>query len=226
MRAIVFDLDGTLVETAPDLHLVLEEVMGELGSRAPPLPAVRAMVGDGARALLSRALTAEGIEVGADELDRLYTRFLERYTAEPCRASHVFDDVTEVLGRLAASGWRLGVCTNKPQAPTERLLEILGLDRHFAAVVGGDLLPVRKPDPRHLGEVFTRLGGAPERGLMVGDSRNDLEAARALSVPCILVSFGYTAVPAGELGADVTIDRFADLPAAVARLDEARRRAA
>jgi phosphoglycolate phosphatase len=217
-RAVVFDLDGTLVDSAPDLHLVLDELMGEIGMAAPSLESIRTMVGDGARALIVRAFAAAGRAPEADELELLYARFLARYSAEPCRASTVFEGGLACLERLGREGVRLGLCTNKPQAPTLGLLDMLGLQDRFASVIGGDRLPVRKPDPKHLEAVLDELGVPPDAALMVGDSRNDLLTARALGVPCILVSFGYTAVPAAELGADLVIDRLAALPEAMAAL--------
>lgn len=216
--AVVFDLDGTLVETAPDLHLVLSEVMAEEGHTAPPIEAMRHMVGDGARVLLERALTTEGLQVGPAELDRLYARFLAIYTAAPCRASHLYDGAAESLRTLAARGHALGLCTNKPQGPSVGLLESLGVAGHFGAVIGGDVLAVRKPDPGHLAAVLERLGSGVERAVMVGDSRNDLLAARNLGIPCILVSFGYTPVPARDLGADLVIDSFDELAPAIGHL--------
>ena len=214
-RAVIFDLDGTLVDTAPDLHLVLREVLGEIDLPVPPIAALRAMVGDGARVLILRALADAGVECTTGEVDRLYDRFLTIYSAEPCRASRPFAQAVEALDRLSAAGWRLGICTNKPQAPTEGLLEALGLAARFGSVLGGDALPTRKPDPAHLRAVIEELGSTPEHAVMVGDSHNDLVAAQELGVPCILVSFGYTSVPACELGADRVIDSFAELAAAL-----------
>ncbi|MDX6748734.1 phosphoglycolate phosphatase [Geminicoccaceae bacterium 1502E] len=217
-RAVVFDLDGTLVETAPDLHRVLAAVLAERGLPAPTLAELRHMVGDGARALIERGFAAAGTALDGDELDRLYARFIDLYVEKPCRDSYAFEGVEEVLTALAADGHSLGVCTNKPQRPSELLLEKLGLARHFASVVGGDALAVRKPHPDHLRAVLETLGAQADRAVMVGDSRNDLATARALGVPCILVSFGYTTVPAHELGAEVVVDRFADVATAVTRL--------
>lgn len=217
-RAAVFDLDGTLVETAPDLHRVLAAVLAGRGLPAPTLDELRQMVGDGARALIERGFAAAGAPLAGEELDRLYDRFIELYVAEPCIDSYAFEGVEEVLGALTADGWALGVCTNKPQRPSELLLEKLGLARHFGAVVGGDALPVRKPHPDHLRAALETLGVQPRQAVMVGDSRNDLATARALGVPCVLVSFGYTTVPARELGAELVVDRFADVAAAVASL--------
>ena len=217
-HAAVFDLDGTLVDTAPDLHRVLAGVMEGIGREAPDPDAVRAMVGEGARVLLERALAASGGPGGAPPIETLLAEFIATYTAEPCRDSRIFDGLLEVLGGLEQAGTRLGVCTNKPQGPTEGLLRALGLAHRFGAVYGGDALPVRKPDPAHLAAVLADLEAPPSQSVMIGDSRTDLLTARALGVPCVLVSFGYTTVPARELGADAVIDSFAELPAALARL--------
>lgn len=211
VAAVVFDLDGTLVETAPDLHAVLAALLEAEGLRVPPLDAVRDMIGDGAKMLIRRAHEWQGSDLEADRLDALYERFLERYTAEPARFSVPYEGVTDALRRLRELGFRLGVCTNKPQAPSERLLEAVGLAPWLDVVTGGDVLPVRKPDPGHLEATLTALGVEPTRAVMVGDSRNDLLVARALGVPCVLVSFGYTSVPARELGADKVIDRYDEL---------------
>lgn len=221
--AVVFDLDGTLVDTAVDLHLVLTELMAEEDLPTPPLESIRAMVGDGARALLARAFAAEGVVPDPERMDRLYARFIERYTEVPCRGSTLYPGASELLVHLAEAGCALGLCTNKPQRPSELLLEALGVLHRFGAVVGGDVLPVRKPDPAHLAHTLKILGAPdPASSVMVGDSRNDALTARALGVPCVLVTFGYTTVPARELGADAVVDRLDELPAALAGLGSAR----
>ena len=218
-RALVFDLDGTLVDTAPDIHAVLAEVLAEAGLAAPPLPAVRGMIGDGAKALVERALAAVGQPARPAAVDRLHERFRERYAEVPCRFGRLYPGARELLAGLRADGLRLGLCTNKPQGATEGLLEALAVRACFDAVLGGDAVPgVRKPDPAHLAALLARLGVPPEAAVMVGDSRNDLLTARGLGVPCILVSFGYTAVPARELGADRVVDRLDQVPAALAVL--------
>jgi phosphoglycolate phosphatase len=216
--AVVFDLDGTLVDSAPDLQAHVNSLLEELGRPGLELNDVRLLVGDGARTLLRRGLEATGGVPAGVDLDLLYARFLERYTACPADNSTVHGGVVEVLQRLGTEGLRLGVCTNKAQAPTDRLLAALGLERFFAAIVGGDAVPAKKPDPGHLHAVLERLGAAPARSVMVGDSEHDVLAARSLGVPSVLVSFGYTPVPARALGADWVIDHFADLPAALASL--------
>jgi phosphoglycolate phosphatase len=216
--AVVFDLDGTLVDTAPDLHAHLNEMLAELGRPGLTLAAIRPMIGDGARALLQRGLEVSGGPPASADLDALVLEFLTRYTAQPVRHGAVYDGVVAVLSALEAAGVGLGVCTNKAQAPSERVLAALGLGRWFPVVIGGDRLAVRKPDPGHLRAVLERLGARPARAVMVGDSATDLATARAVGLPCVLVSFGYTPIPAAALGADRVIDHMGELPDALAGL--------
>ncbi|MCB1991226.1 MAG: phosphoglycolate phosphatase [Geminicoccaceae bacterium] len=218
LSAVVFDLDGTLVDTLPDLHAAVRALLGESGLDTPAAAEVRTMIGDGARRLVERALAWAKAPVDEAGLDTAYRRFLEIYGAAPCEASGLYAHVETTLGALAAHGLQLGVCTNKPQAPSEAILETLGVSRFFAAVVGGDAVPRRKPDPAHLLDVLDRLGAKPAAAVMVGDSHNDVAAARAAGVRCILVDYGYTAVPARDLGADRVIGGFAELEAALAGL--------
>jgi phosphoglycolate phosphatase len=216
--AVVFDLDGTLADTAPDLSAHLNEMLAEFGRPGLPLEEIRTMIGDGARVLLQRGLEASGgVPAGAD-LDALFLQFLTRYTARPVRYGAVYDGVLDVLDGLEAAGVKLGVCTNKAQAPSDAVLAELGLDRYFPVVIGGDSLRVRKPDPGHLRAVVERLGVAPQQAVMVGDSDTDLLTARATGMPCVLVSFGYTRIAAAELGADRVIDHFDELCPALAAL--------
>lgn len=223
LRAVIFDLDGTIVDTAPDLHDQLEITLRQHDRPCPPLADVREMIGDGARVLIETGFAATGGWPADADLDLLYAGFLERYTAEPMKLSKPFPGLGPLLDELGAADLRLGVCTNKPQAPSERILVALGLAGRFEAVVGGDVLPVRKPDPGHLGAVLERLGCAPEAAVMVGDSANDVAAARGVGLPCVLVSFGYTRIPARELGGDLVIDRLCDLPTALRELAAGRR---
>ncbi|MBI3452562.1 MAG: phosphoglycolate phosphatase [Rhodospirillales bacterium] len=207
--AIVFDLDGTLVDSAPDLSAALNRLLVEHRRATVPLAAVRQMVGDGAAKLVERGFSATGGMPA--ETAPLVRRFLEIYTAGIADLSRPFPGVTAALDRFAAAGIALGVCTNKPTPASRALLDALDLTRFFAAILGGDG-PVRKPDPRHLTAVLDQLGAAPAAALMVGDSMNDVAVARAAKVPVVAVSFGYTKVPAAELGADALIDDFAELP--------------
>ncbi|MEZ5935986.1 MAG: phosphoglycolate phosphatase [Alphaproteobacteria bacterium] len=216
--AVVFDLDGTLVDTASDIVTHLNEMLIDLGRPGLALDEVRPMIGDGVRALLIRGLeTSGGVPDGLD-IEALFHRYLARYAERPVRTGGPYPGMVDTLEALAGAGVRLGVCTNKPQAPTDRLLRMLDLDRHFAAVIGGDALPVKKPDPAHLLAVLEQLDVRPERAALIGDSDTDRKTARRAGIPCILVSYGYTAIPAADLGADVVIDQAADLTSALASL--------
>lgn len=209
--AVVFDLDGTLVDTAPDILAYLNEMLAELDRPALDIGAVRAMIGDGVKRLMIRGLEASGGVPDRLDLDELFHRYLERYTHEPVRSSKPYPGIVQALDALESAGMRLGVCTNKPQLPTDRLLAKLDLERYFGAAIGGDALPTKKPDPAHLEAVLERLSVDPKRAVLIGDSETDLKTARAAGTPCILVTFGYTAIPASDLGADHLIDHFDDL---------------
>ena len=208
---IVFDLDGTLIDTAPDLIATLNVLLGEEGVAALPLAAARTMIGRGARALIARGFEAAGAPADGATLDRLFERFIAHYRDNIAVLSRPFPGVIETLDVLDAAGARLAVCTNKRTDLSLALLDALHLRRRFAAVVGADAAPAAKPDPRHLTVTIDRAGGRIDRAVMVGDSASDLGAARAAGVPVILVSFGYTDVPAADLGADLLIDRYEQL---------------
>jgi len=213
LHAAIFDLDGTLVETLPDIHAVLAELLVEEGIAVPDRERVRRMIGDGARMLVVRALQAAGRASGEeDEIDRLHRRFVELYERHPCRYSAPFPGAVECLRHLRERGVRLGVCTNKPQRASEQLLDALGLAPYFSVVIGGDRAVRRKPDPEHPRAVLAALGENARHGLMIGDSRNDLLAARAAGLPCVLVRHGYGPDPADALGADRVIDDLSELP--------------
>ena len=216
--AVLFDLDGTLVDTAPDILDHLNDMLAELGRPALQLGDVRPMIGDGVRQLMIRGLDASGGVPDDLDIDALFHRYLQRYTAEPARSSRPYPGMVKALETLSQVGMHLGVCTNKPQLPTDRLLAELDLGARFGAVIGGDALPVKKPDPAHLFAVLERLDVAPGRAALIGDSVTDLKTARAADVPCVLVSFGYTVIPARDLGADEVIDHARDLIPALASL--------
>jgi phosphoglycolate phosphatase len=207
-RAIVFDLDGTLVDTALDLGRALNALLAEYSRPAVSLNDIRHMVGDGAAKLVERGFNASG---GLPKpLPELSKRFLEIYGAGVADESRPFPGVVETLERCAAAGIGLGVCTNKPTSLSKSLLDALDLTRFFSSLAGGDG-PVRKPDPRHLLGVVEELKAAPETALMVGDSTNDVQAARNAKMKVVIVSFGYTTVPPAQLGGDRLIDRFDEL---------------
>jgi phosphoglycolate phosphatase len=216
--AIIFDLDGTLVDTAPDLLGALNAVL-TLEGHEPVIPAdLRHIVGHGARAMFEHALVRTGAPVTPERLKALTEQFLAYYRANIARGSRPFPGVPETLALFSGNGAGLGVCTNKPQDLTELLLDALDLTRHFPAIIGGGRTPYSKPDPRHLLEVVTALKGKRERAVLVGDSHVDVETARAAEIPVIAMSYGYTPVPVHELGADAVVDDFAKLPEVIARL--------
>jgi phosphoglycolate phosphatase len=217
-QTLIFDLDGTLVDSAPDLHRSLNAVLAEQGRAPVSLADIRAMVGDGAAKLVERGFADTGAPVEAGALPGLVERFLVHYSAGRHALTRAFPGVQETLAELAARGCRLGICTNKPYRPTLEILDVLGLAGLFAAVAGGDSLPVRKPDPGHLLGTIEMAGGRVDDAVMIGDSSNDVAVARAAGVPVVLVTFGYTRIPVGELGADALIDGFAELPALLPRL--------
>ena len=209
---VLFDLDGTLVDTAPDLTAAVNAVLREHHRPDVAVAAVRNMIGDGTAKMVERAFAATG-SVPAD-LSPVVQRFLAVYAGGVANQSVVYPGVPETLEKLAAAGCRLAVCTNKPDALAEQLLTALDLRRHFAVVVGGDV-PHRKPDPRHLQLTLERLGATGLAAVMVGDAGNDVASARAAGMPVVLVPYGYTAVPASQLGADVVLNAFGDLPVAL-----------
>ncbi len=216
--AIVLDLDGTLVDTAADLCAALNHVLAAGGCPPVAVEEMRHMVGDGSAKLIDRGLATRGAEPTQEDVAERLRAFLDYYSAHIAVHSVPFPGVRETLDALKRRGLELGVCTNKPYRMTELLLRALDLDGFFGAVLGGDSLSVHKPDPRHLLGVTRALGTDPEEAVMVGDSRTDVLCARAAHVPVIVVAYGYTRIPPGELGADLVIEDFAELPAALGRL--------
>jgi phosphoglycolate phosphatase len=211
---IAFDLDGTLVDTAPDLVASLNIILAEEG--LPPLPFddVRKMVGRGAKALLERGFAAAGAPLDADQAPKLVERFIALYLGRIAHESAPFPGVVDALVALRAAGAKLAVCTNKLTHLSVALLDALDLTQYFDAVVGADSAPAAKPDPRHVLATIAAVGGDPARAVMVGDSINDALAAKAAKVPTLLVTFGYTEAPVETLGGDLLIDAFSDVPSA------------
>lgn len=216
--AIAFDLDGTLVDTAPDLVTALNAALAEVGQPPFALPIMRAMVGQGARALLERAGRARAAPFDDSMLDHLTERFIVHYQAAIAVGSQPFPGCIEALERLQALGAVLCVCTNKRTDLSERLLSDLGMRHHFAAVVGADKAPNKKPHPDHLRAALLAAGASVARSVMVGDSSADINAAIGLGCPSIAVSFGYADAPVATLGASSIIDHFDDLIPALQKL--------
>lgn len=215
---IAFDLDGTLVETAPDLIGALNVLLVEQGMEPVPMAAVRQLVGHGVRGLLQRAYQRAGFSITEARISELRPRFIEIYAARIARESRPFPGCLEALATLRARGAALAVCTNKPAALTRLLLDQLDLTGQFDAIVGGDELPVQKPDPAHLLEAINRAGGHATRAVLVGDASPDVGAARAAGVPCVIVAFGYNDMPAAELGGDALIDGYDQLIEVIERI--------
>lgn len=215
---IAFDLDGTLVDTAPDLLATLNIVLATEGLGPVKRAELTAYVGAGARAMIERAYAAVGKPLSPALHETLFRRFLVEYDAHLADSSRPFDGVPEMLDRFAAAGWHLAICTNKLEGLSKKLMGVLGLADRFAVIAGQDTFGVAKPHPRHLTETIRAAGGRPERAVMVGDSQADVAAALAAHVPVVAVSFGYSLVPAADLGATTVIDHFDELDAAVATI--------
>jgi phosphoglycolate phosphatase len=216
MLTIVFDLDGTLIDTAPDLIDTLNIILAQEDLPAIPYATARNMIGGGAKVMLERALAAQGR--AANEIDRLYRAFIAHYAAHIADRSRPFPKLGVTLEGLTAAGHRLAVCTNKLEWLSVRLLQTLKLTQHFAAICGQDTFGVQKPDPEVFRRTVLRAGGEPARAVMVGDSKTDIHTARAAKVPVVAVDFGYTEVPIETLDPDRVISSFAELPAAIAEL--------
>ncbi len=217
--ALVFDLDGTLIDSAPDMTRVLNRTLAHFDRPSLTEAQVRTMVGDGSAMLVRQAFAATGAALDDEATQPILRHYLDRYFEDE-EASALYPGVTDTLTALAERGVRLGLCTNKPERISRKLLDALGLAPLFGAVAGGDTLPVRKPDGRHLSWVLERLGADPQapNAAMIGDNGNDVKAARAVGVPVVAMSYGYPRMPVEELGADVILDHFADLPTALERL--------
>jgi phosphoglycolate phosphatase len=215
---IVFDLDGTLIDTAPDLVDTLNVIFGREGLPPVPHDVARNMIGGGARMMIKRGLEAEGRTIAAAKLDALFADFIAHYSDHIADRSRPFPGLIDALDALAVQGHRFAVCTNKLERLSVILLKELGLAHRFAAICGPDTFGMPKPDPEVLRRTITAAGGDPQQAIMIGDSLTDISTARAAGVPVIAVDFGYTEQPVTELNPDRIISRFTELPAAVAAL--------
>ena len=214
-NVVAFDLDGTLADTAPDLTDALNHVLEELGRPSIPAETVRNLVGHGARALIRKGLAVTG---GSTEalVDQGFPLFMDFYGRKICTGTVAYPGVETALEALASQGVALAVCTNKPETLAVQLIDALGWQGRFRSIVGGDTLPVRKPDPAPLYKAIADAGGST--AAFVGDSITDADTARAASLPLVAVSFGFSDRPVAELGADAIIDHFDDLMPALAAL--------
>jgi phosphoglycolate phosphatase len=217
-KIVVFDLDGTLAETAPDLVATLNVVLGKHGVAPVPYESARDLIGAGARALLERGLQLAGKKVGSAQLDGYFDDFLAHYSDNLCIHTHLFEGVEPALHTLKQEGYCLAVCTNKITRHAVAVLEGLNVASYFSAIFGRDSVPEYKPHPNHLLATITAAGGDATRAIMVGDSETDILTARAANIPSIVVPFGYTAAPIHTYTPDVIIPHFRDLVPAVREL--------
>ena len=222
VRTVVFDLDGTLVDTAPDLINALNFILAREGMAPVPLASARSLIGAGVRRMLERGLELDGRTASPADVTRLTDDLVEYYAAHIADQSRPFDGLEAALDDLKASGYRFAVCTNKLEWLSKRLLEQLGLSARFSAVCGGDTFGVSKPDPAILRQTVARAGGDMSATVMVGDAGPDIGVARRAGIPVIGVTFGYTEVPIAELKPDRLIARMNELPDAVESLMASR----
>lgn len=215
---IAFDLDGTLVDTAPDLIGTLNVLLEEEGLPALPLDSARPFIGRGARWMIQRGFEAAGQHLIPARLQVLFERFLVHYRAHIADESRPFPGCEAALDALRAQGAKLVVCTNKLTDLSEVLLAALNIADRFDAVIGADKAPAIKPDASHLQVAVDAVGGDISRTIMVGDAATDAGAARNAKAHLILVSFGYTEIPAADLNPDILIHSFDELPQACVRL--------
>lgn len=216
---LVFDLDGTLVETAPDLHAALNHTLTHKSLGPVSLDTIRMMIGDGAKAMIRKGLSFHNATIDQIEIDReLWPIFLDYYVNNISILSQPFDNAVQTLQQLSDAGASLAVCTNKAQHLAEKLLEELGLSSYFSTIVGGDALAVKKPHADHLLETIRRCNGAPERAIMVGDSQTDEKAARNAGLPFVFVSFGYGTLSDQPETHTRSIDHWRDMQQALSQL--------
>ena len=217
-NAIVFDLDGTLVDTAADLAAATNQALAPIGRRRLSVEEVRGMIGGGFPNLIDQGLRATDGPLEGKAFEDVVASARAYYTAHVADLSRAYPGVTEALAAFAENGVKMGVCTNKPAEPSQAILDQLGLGPYLPILVGGDTLPVMKPDPAMLGAVLDGLGAGVPSAVLVGDSETDVALARAAGVPVILVEGGYTPAPIETLGADRVVNDFSEISGAMAQL--------
>ena len=224
---LIFDLDGTLAETAGDLIAALNHVLDGEGVAPLAVADARFLLGAGGRALIERGLAASGRSVSKERLEILFERFLGYYNQNIAEHTHLYDGVAASLDRFAEAGWHFAVCTNKMEQSAVTLMQALGVAGRFHAICGQDTFAVCKPDPAALLSTIERCGASPATSVMVGDSETDIRTAKAANIPCVAVDFGYTEKHVSHFGPDRVISHFDELWDAVAglRRAEAEKRA-
>ena len=219
ISALIFDLDGTLIDSAPDLQAAANRMLPPLGRREVDVKEVQLMIGDGVPKLVERCFEATGDIPPQEEFDKHVAAFIKDYEPRSADLTVAFDGAHDVLKSLKDQGIKLSICTNKPYGATMQILEKLELAQYFDIVIGGDTLPgIKKPDPRHLQAALEKMGVDPKESAMVGDNANDVNASHAAGLPVVLLSHGYTKTPTRELGGEAVIDHFSELEEALANL--------
>jgi phosphoglycolate phosphatase len=215
---VIYDLDGTLIDSAKDMQMAVSHVLADHGLQPVTEDDVRIFMGQGSKITMGKAFAKNGKSLDDAALSAATREFVRYYEADPVRHTTAFDGVAEVVAHFARLGLKQGVCTNKFEKPSRMILEGLGLMPPITDVAGADTFPVRKPNPKHILLLLERMGGKPERTVMIGDSIHDVEAAHGAGLPAVLVNWGYTLKPASELGAEAVIQRFDALPHALAEI--------
>lgn len=211
-KTIIFDLDGTLAHTAPDLIATLNRVTASVGLEPVSMEAIGQLVGQGSKAMLKRAFALQKRDLHDNQLEELFPIFLADYTENIANESYLYPGVEKALDLLSEDGFEFCVCTNKPEGPARLLLNALGISQRFLSVTGGDTFEFKKPDPRHLHETLGLADRKNSQAIMIGDSINDIAAANAGGIKSVAVSFGYSDLPIPQLGATHIIDHFDELP--------------
>ena len=218
MAVLLFDLDGTLADTNPDLHAAMNHILGQHGLAPLPQDKVRHLIGGGAAMILQRGFAEHGITLSATDMAAATEEFVLWYDRNIDHDTRIFDNLMPILDRARTQNIKMGVVTNKREGLAAKLLFRLNLQGYFDVLIGGDTLATRKPEPETVHSAMTKLGGTPQDTVLLGDSEADTGAARAAGVKCVCVSFGYRRVPFEELGADAIIDDYAELPETLDRL--------
>jgi phosphoglycolate phosphatase len=215
---VIYDLDGTLIDSAKDMQVAVSRVLTDHGLPEVTEDDVRNYMGQGSKVTMGKAFAKYGKALDDAALSAVTREFVRYYEADPVSHTSAFAGVPEVVARFARLGLKQGVCTNKFERPSRMILEHLKLMPPITDVAGADTFPVRKPDPKHILMLMERMGGSAKRAVMIGDSIHDVEAAHGAGLPAVLVSWGYTDKPASELGAEAVIERFDALPQALERI--------
>lgn len=219
-KGVVFDLDGTLVNTLPDILTALNEVMIGEGLREIHEEEGKAFIGGGAYNLIEQAFSAIGVDQDDPRIETAFQQFLISYGKDPTNRSKFYPGVKDFLRTLQLSGIKMGLCTNKPIGLTRKVVSDMAIDHYFGdAILGGDSLDIRKPNPEHVIAVIELMGTQTNNVIMVGDSETDVKAAQGAGIPIVVVDYGYTSIPPDRLGADALISSFCELPDAIRNLE-------